>query len=144
MIIIDDKKFKFLKDSYSLHYMGSNDRYPEVLSVLKNRLILKLQEYLEEEHGLLIDEKNFEVIDEEYRMITCVKINKNKIALWDRIEEVLDIPSNFSPPLSIQTERDMPRVEEWGGARTSIPYDVKQYWPWGYDLERNIQIWKQR
>lgn len=152
MIIIDDKKYDSLLRKYLKHRVtlraAENKEYLEDTLIhvswkfaeeVKNELKIQLQPehvaVLHTEHITSFDAMDFTV---------GFKQVETSISLLDDIDKVIEIPSNFRPPISVQVLRDIPRVEEWGGAATTIPYDVKQYWPWGYDLDRNVQVWKQK
>ena len=150
MIIIDKDKYERLLDAQLKQkisdYLVENDEDLKLyIEMVSGRFNLEVEEKL----GVVLSPSQVEVrllssdpnrLTKDY--LVQFKPNKRHIALWDSIEEVIEVPLNFTPPFVTQVPLREPRIETYGQVETSVPYDVIQYFPWGYDLERNVQIWK--
>lgn len=149
MIIIDKDKLDLLCRQIIVQRVDSkyvDDK--EQLKLLVDHLIRDVQRKVRHECKLLIHEDQITLLHREYiHSYYTYELHlgfnpDSKIALWDDIDKIIEVPTNFKPPFSVHVEREVPKKINWGGVETELPYDVVQYFPWGYDLERNVQIWK--
>jgi len=148
MIIIDNEKFDKLKTLVNQHEF-SVESWGDRIELALSQLAREFKGDVYDELGLTISTEQVDFYkgsvepNSDTRSITShFKINKTSIALWESPEKTIEIPSNFRPPFAVHRMLPAPKVINYGGADTELPYDVIQYWPWGYDLERNVQIWR--
>ena len=150
MIIIDKEKFDKLKALFNKHEF-SEESLGDRIELALNQLAREFKGDVYDELGLTISTEqvafhkgSVEPTTNNLSVHTHFKINRRNIVLLDNLEEVIEIPLNFNPPFVTQVPLRQPRIETYGPVETSVPYDVIQYFPWGYDLERNVQIWKKK
>lgn len=152
MIIIDENKYETLKRGVTKQRV-SDEMVPDDNSfyMYKELIAGKFQVEVRHRLGIELSSNQIEVRHTESDpnrhtkdFEVFFKPNRRHIALWDDIEKTIAIPLNFTPPFAVQVPLREPRVEKFGQTEALVPYDVLQYWPWGYDLERNVQVWKKR
>ena len=150
MIIIDNEKYTELVSFYARNTISQEEyESAEDKSLLLDHLTRVFLSEIFGDYEVKIKEEqvDFHVgprspITSTRNVTAFFKINKTKIALLDNLEKIIEIPANFSPPYASHRMLPAPKVINYGGADTELPYDVIQYWPWGYDLERDVQIWR--
>lgn len=150
MIIIDDKKYDELR-RYVERVRIEDRFYSEQKDSVNEALSDQFIHHVENSIGVKLQEAQVEIrseLDKSDLMFTFVslsfKSDKRHLAMWDDIERIIEVPLNFGPPFSVQVASTIPRVETYGEVPTTLPYDVVRYYPWGYDLERNVQVWKEK
>ena len=143
MIIIDDAKYKTLLHTSSRYRLTPGDAHKEdVYEFLASNLTDSFTHFVKESYGVCLTNEQVKVEDKGELLIAHFEPNKRHIALWGDIDKIIEIPLNFGAPFAVQVKLQEPKKGVWGGAEYTVPYDVLQYWPWGYDLERNVQVWK--
>ena len=150
MIIIDKEKYDKLKTLFNKHEF-SEESLGDRIELALNQLAREFKGDVYDELGLTIstDQVAFhkgsvEPTTNTLSVHTHFKINRRNIVLLDNLEEVIEVPLNFTPPFVTRVAPPLTKVEIYSGIPATVPYDVIQYFPWGYDLERNVQIWKKK
>lgn len=148
MIIIDEDKLKKLlktkrTQKVSDEIIAEEESFRQYLDMIAGIYTLEVRETL----GVLLgpSQINIKLISSDPNRNTkdysvSFKPNMRNIALLDNLEEIIELQPEFRPPLLIRTQREV----NWAETSGTVPYDELRYWPWGYDLERNVQIWKKR
>lgn len=153
MIIIDKERYDKLRKA-TIETKVVLERYALEKEHIDPELVKLFRNYILDTHNLNITAEQVGLIElpllewNEQTNVRPIQVffkpNRRNIALLDTPEEVVEVPLNFTSPFVVQAPLRQPRIETYGEVETFVPYDVVQYFPWGYDLERNVQIWKKK
>ena len=136
MIIIDEKKY------YELLCLQSTNRAQEddiqlmvkaTINGFQNEVYKKLGIQLKEDQVQI--DTGPELHGSLWGIRGTFKVNKNSITFLDEPDKVIRMANKFSPPI---------RVEFQCSGEGVLHNREATYYPWGYDLERNMQVWKRK
>lgn len=69
-----------------------------------------------------------------------------RIVLYENLEKVISIPSDFPAPLRMASPTPPSFLDYYKPdlPTFNVQYENKEYYPWGYDFSRNVEIWRER